>query len=298
LTGRIKGMGTLIPIGGNEDKGTDGDENYTLDFIDEGILSHVVRESGGVEALIVVIPTASSIPVVVAKNYQSAFQKLGCSNVKTANIQSPEDAKSSDYLQLISKADCVLFSGGNQSKISSNIGGSKFHSILVHRYKTDNLVIAGTSAGAMSMAIEMIAGGSSTEAFFKGTVKMRTGLGLLPELIFDTHFIQRGRFGRMTEAVAKYPDKLGVGLAEDTGLIIREGRYCTVIGSGMVIIFDPSRITHNNEEILDEGVPMTVVGLQVHVLSNGDTIDIETRKVEALPLDVPFNNGRSTTINN
>ena len=283
----------MIPIGGNEDKGSGRDENYNLDFIEQGILSHVVRESGGVSAEIIVVPTASRIPVEVANNYLKAFQKLGCNNVRIAQIKSKKEAENPEYLDWLRRADCVMFSGGDQSKISKRIGETTFHSILKDRYTNDNLVVAGTSAGAMAMAEEMIAGGSSTEAFFKGAVQMKKGLGLLKDLIIDTHFIQRGRFGRLTEAVARHPNKLGIGLAEDTGLIIRDGCHCTVIGSGMVIVFDASKVTHNNEKILEEGIPMTLVGLEVHVLSDGDTLNTITRKVKALPLDVPFGSGKS-----
>jgi cyanophycinase len=182
-----------------------------------------------------------------------------------------------------------MFSGGNQSKISGKIGDTIIHEILVERYKNEKgFVIAGTSAGAMVMANEMIAGGSATEAFFKGTVTMHKGLGLIPELIIDTHFIQRGRFGRQSEAIAKFPNLLGIGLAEDTGMIIKNGNDCTVIGSGMVILFDGSKLTHNNEDVLEEGTPMTMANLIVHVLSNGDQFDIKNRKVKVLPIEAPF----------
>ena len=106
-----------------------------------------------------------------------------------------------------------------------------FHDILLDRYKNeDGFVIAGTSAGAMAMTNEMISGGSPKEAFVKGAVSMYKGLALIPELIIDTHFIQRGRFGRQSEAVAKFPNLIGFGLAEDTGVIIKNGNECTVIG--------------------------------------------------------------------
>jgi cyanophycinase len=182
-----------------------------------------------------------------------------------------------------------MFSGGDQSKITNKIGGTKIHEILVARYKDEaGFVIAGTSAGAMAMATEMIAGGSASEAFIKGAVSMYKGLNLIPELIIDTHFIKRGRFGRQSEAVAKHPNLIGFGLAEDTGMIIKNGNDCTVIGSGMVIVFDGSKLTHNNEKILDEGTPMTMANLTIHVLSNSDRYSIKNRKVSVLAIDAPF----------
>ena len=285
----LKYKGTLIPIGGNEDKGIDVNEMYTLEFIDEGILYHVVKEAGGVDANIVIIPAASSIPVEVGENYIEAFTTLGCKNVTVLDIRSKEDAEKQASIDLIKSANCIMFSGGNQSKITDKIGGTMIHDILLDRYKNESgFVIAGTSAGAMVMANEMIAGGSATEAFVKGAVTMYKGLGLIPELIIDTHFIRRGRFGRQSEAVAKYPNLIGIGLAEDTGMIIKNGNDCTVIGSGMAIVFDGSRLTHNNEKILKEGTPMTMANLKVHVLSNSDHYDIKSRKVTVLPIEAPF----------
>jgi cyanophycinase len=281
--------GTLIPIGGNEDKGVQADETTTLEFIEEGILAHVVQEAGGVEANILVIPTASSIPVEVGENYIAAFEKLGCKDINILHILEKKDSEKPSAIAMIKKADCIMFSGGDQSKIAERIGNSSIHKILIDRYHNDaGFVIAGTSAGAMAMATEMISGGSSTEAFVKGAVNMRKGLGLIPELTIDTHFIQRGRFGRLSEAVAKFPKVLGIGLAEDTGLIIKNGNEFKVIGSGMVIVFDGQKLGHNNEKILKEGTPMTMTNLTVHVLSNSDSYNIETRKVDVLPLDAPF----------
>jgi cyanophycinase len=284
----LKKKGTLIPIGGNEDKGIEADEMYTLDFIDEGILYHVVREAGGIDANIVVIPTASSIPVEVGENYLTAFETLGCKNVEVLDIRSKEDSETERAISLIRNANCVMFSGGNQSKITDKIGGTTIHDILVDRYTNEaGFVIAGTSAGAMVMANEMIAGGSATESFIKGAVNMYKGIGLVPSLIIDTHFIKRGRFGRVSEAVAQFPHLIGIGLAEDTGMIIKNNK-CRVIGSGMVIIFDGRRLTHNKHSILSEGTPMSLTGLRTHILSNGDRFHIDKKKVKVLPIEAPF----------
>jgi cyanophycinase len=281
--------GTLIPIGGNEDKGIDNSELYSLEFIEDGILFHVVRESGGKKAKIVIIPTASSIPEKVSENYIEAFRKLGCKDIHVLDIRNRQDAESKETMALIKSADCLMFSGGNQSKITDIIGGTSIHDLILDRYRHETgFVIAGTSAGAMAMAEEMIAGGSSTEAFIKGAVKMYNGLGLIPGLIFDTHFIRRGRFGRQSEAVAKFPRLVGIGLAEDTAMIIKKGVDCTIIGSGMAIVFDGSQLTHNNENVLEKGTPMTMTNLIVHVLSNGDHFNIETREVTVLPIESPF----------
>ncbi|NND63171.1 MAG: cyanophycinase [Flavobacteriaceae bacterium] len=284
----MKAKGILIPIGGNEDKGIEINEQYTLEFISEGILYHVVKEAGGIYSNIVVIPAASSIPDEVGENYLEAFGKLGCKNVQVMDIRSREQAEDPKNIGIIKKANCVMFSGGNQSNITREIGGTKMHDILMEKYHKEHFVIAGTSAGAMCMSQEMITGGSAKESFIKGAVGMGIGMGFIPNLIIDSHFIRRGRFGRLAEAVAKHPKLLGVGLAEDTGLIIREGKTFEVIGSGMVVLFDPRKIKHNNEKILEEGTPMTLTNLKTHVLANGDVFNIKDRKITVLPVDAPF----------
>lgn len=280
--------GTLIPIGGNEDKGVEKTEQYTLDYIEDGILSRVVRESGGVDAAIVVIPTASSIPVEVGENYLAAFSKLGCTNVKVLDIRSKEDADKVSSIAMVKEADCVLFSGGDQSNITTHIRGTILHSVLQDRYKNDPFVIAGTSAGAMCMSAKMITRGRGTEVFAKGVVDMGEGMDFIPKLIIDSHFIRRGRFGRLAEAIARFPHLLGIGLAEDTGLVIKNGNEFEIIGSGMVLLFDPGQLTHNNQAILKEGTPMTMVNLITHVLANGDRFEIDKRVVKVLAIDAPF----------
>ncbi len=284
----MKAKGTLIPIGGNEDKGIETADHYKLEYIEDGILARVVRESGGTDASIVIIPTASSYPQEVGENYLNAFSKLGCSNTRVLDIREKKQSDLDENLKVIQKANCVMFSGGNQSKITELIGQTKMHKLLRKKFRQEQFVIAGTSAGAMCMAEEMIAGGSSTEAFFKGAVLMSDGMGFVPNLIIDSHFIRRGRFGRLAEAVAKFPKLIGVGLAEDTGLVIKECKTFEVIGSGMVIIFDPRKLKHNNEEILEEGTPMSLVNLKTHVLANGDRFNLKEKKVKVLPVEAPF----------
>lgn len=280
--------GTLIPIGGNEDKGLGKNEMYTLEFIQNGILSHVVELSGGIDANIVICPTASSIPDEVIENYVDAFTKLGCTNLHVLDIRKRKDSELQSNIDLIKNANGILFSGGDQSKITKKIGDTEIHHLLIEKYRETEFVIAGTSAGAMMMSTEMITGGNASESFRKGVVKMGKGMGFTPNLIIDSHFIQRGRFGRLTEAVAHFPQFVGIGLAEDTGLIIRNNTEFEVIGSGMAIIFDCRNVIHNNAEILEEGVPMTLTNMLTHVLSNGDRFEIETRKIKVLPMDADF----------
>ncbi|WP_194851011.1 cyanophycinase [Nonlabens antarcticus] len=278
--------GTLIPIGGNEDKGTEEQEIYTLEFIEEGILARVVAETGGTDACIVIIPTASQIPVEVSENYLKAFGKLGCKNVHIMDIRERDDSLKPEYLELMRSANCVMFSGGNQSLITQKIGGTELHEIIMDKYKNTSFVIAGTSAGAMCMSEQMITGGSAKESFVKGAVGLGSGMSFIPSLIIDSHFIRRGRFGRMAESVATFPDLLGIGLAEDTGLIIKNGKTIEVIGSGMIIIFDPRKIKHNNLPYITKGDNLSITNMRTHVLSNGDVFNIKNRKLEIVPASV------------
>lgn len=280
--------GTLIPIGGNEDKGFHKADRFRLDYISQGILARVVFESGGNGAKILVITTASGIPLEVGNNYIDAFERLSCNDVEHLYIGSKEEADLEINLNKLRAADCVMFSGGNQSKITTYIKKTHFHHLLKKRYENENFVVAGTSAGAMCMSSEMIAGGSSKESFKKAATKMRDGMSFIPEIIIDTHFIQRGRFGRLSEAVARFPHRIGIGLAEDTGMVIKKGNYCDIIGSGMVIIFDPAELTHNNYNLLKDGTPLTMRNLVTHVLSAGDSFQINSRTVEVMAASSSF----------
>ena len=113
-------------------------------------------------------------------------------------------------------------------------------------------------------------------------------MGFIPNLIIDSHFITRGRFGRLAEAIARFPDLLGVGLAEDTGMVIKKCNTFEIIGSGMVILFDPGKLKHNNEHLLEEGQPMSISNLKTHILANGDRFDIRKRKLKVTPSDKAF----------
>jgi len=277
--------GKLIAIGGNEDKGTEPEPNYSqknnLNFFGLQILSRIVHEIGGHDSYIEVITSASSIPDEVGQNYLDAFGKLGCKNVRVMSIRNREDAQRPEIIERIKNCDGVMFSGGNQLRLSSIFGGTEFLHVLQHRYLNENFTIAGTSAGAMAMSNTMIYQGSSSEALFKGEVKITTGLGFIKDVIIDSHFVTRGRFGRLTQAVAANPSCIGIGLGEDTGVFISEGRYLEAVGSGLVIIIDGHHIRHSNIADLKEGSPISIENLVVHVMSKGNCYDLGTRKFSA-----------------
>src|ERR1035438_1412698 len=192
----FKPLGKLIPIGGNEDKGTEHEANFVqknnLNFFELQILSRIVAETKGKDSYIEVITTASSIPEEVGENYLKAFDKLGCHNVKVIHIKNREDALNPDYIERIKACDGVLFTGGNQLRLSSIFGGTDILDILHDKYLNEKFVIAGTSAGGMAMSNTMIYHGSSHEAFMKGDVKITTGLAFIANVIIDSHFVTRG----------------------------------------------------------------------------------------------------------
>jgi cyanophycinase len=280
-----KPKGVLIAIGGAEDKGSDLEKGYiernNLNFFELGILKHIIKESGKENPLIEVITTASSIPKEVGNNYINAFKKLNCTRVGHLNIRDRSDVLNPEYIQRVKDAEVIMFSGGNQLRLTSIYGGTEILQIIHKRYQEEHLIVAGTSAGAMAMSNTMIYEGNSARAHIKGEVKITTGLAFIKDVIFDSHFDKRGRFGRLAQAVAANPGCLGIGLGEDTGTIIRNGHHMEAVGSGMVIVVDGHSIKHNNIADLPDGTPFSIENLRVHFMARGNRFDIQTRTFEA-----------------
>ena len=274
--------GKLISVGGSEDKGTEADPKFAqkeqLNFFEFGILKRILHEMKGVDSYVEVITTASQIPEEVGENYINAFGKLGCKNIGVIHIKKREDALNPEYIARIKKADGVMFTGGNQMRLTMIFGGTEFLEIIISRYQNENFVIAGTSAGAMAMSNTMIYQGSSTGALLKGEVKITTGLAFLKDVIIDSHFVTRGRFGRLAQAVAGNPGCIGIGLGEDTGVLIKEGNKMEAIGSGLVLIFDGHNIRHCNIADIEEGQPISIENLVVHVMAKGNFYFLKERK--------------------
>ena len=276
-------QGHLIAVGGAEDKGTDLEKGIMqrnrLNFFELGILKNIVSLIKG-EPRVEVITTASSIPDEVAQNYIDAFEKLGCTNVGHLRIRNREDVAIPEYLDRLRACNCIMFSGGNQLRLSSNFGGTEFLDILKQRYQEEYFVIAGTSAGAMAMSNTMIYEGNAAIANLKGEVKITTGLGFMQNVIIDTHFDKRGRFNRLAQAVAAQPGAIGIGLGEDTGIIVSRGHELAAIGSGSVVIIDGKNIEYNNIADIGLGKPISVENIIVHIMSKGDIYNLQTRKFE------------------
>lgn len=271
--------GFLIAVGGAEDKGEEAKvKKNRLDFFSEGILRQIVELAGKKNnPKIELITTASSIPDEIALVYKKAFKRLGCDEVGHLRLRSREEADSKKTLERIEKCNCILFSGGDQLKLCSALGGTQFIKIIDDRYCDEHFVIAGTSAGAAAMSNTMICGGNENKAFMKGEVEMNIGFGFLQNVIIDTHFDARGRFGRLVQAIATQPGAIGVGLDEDTGIIVEKGNRIKAIGASSVVIVDGSHVSCNNIASIKNGMPLSISNISVHVMSHSDMFDLTTR---------------------
>ncbi|MBS7566606.1 cyanophycinase [Mucilaginibacter sp. Bleaf8] len=278
--------GKLIIIGGAVDMGTNVSAtehilqpNY-IKFFERGILKRIILESARQQASQVeVITTASQIPELVGEEYIKSFTQLGVPNVNVLDIRNREDAANPEYLERIRQADVVMFSGGDQLRLSSIFGGTEFLQTLKKRYCYEHFVIAGTSAGAAAASTNMIYRGESNEALVKGEVQITAGLGFIDHVIIDTHFVQRGRIGRLFYAVASNPGILGIGLGEDAGLLITEGCMMEAIGSGLTIVVDGKGMVGTNIYDVEMGAPVSIEGLKVHVMSIFDRYDLEQHRM-------------------
>jgi cyanophycinase len=294
-------QGKLIIIGGAVDKGSFTEASFdhnvanNLNFFETGILRRIIRESKhGEESRIEVITTASVIPRQVGPEYIKAFAYLKAENVGVMYIEKREQTNDPEILERIQAADVVMFTGGDQLRLTSILGGTKLHDIILEKFKSEEFIYAGTSAGAAAASNNMIYQGSSSEALLKGEVKITSGLSLIQDVIIDTHFVQRGRMGRLFQAVVGNPRTLGIGLGEDTGLLITGDGKMEAIGSGLVILVDGRQVKDTNLTQVDLGRPISINNMVVHVMSMYDTYDLNTKEMEihnsqySIPLYTPL----------
>ncbi|NDP27167.1 MAG: cyanophycinase [Flavobacterium sp.] len=279
-------LGKLIIIGGAVDKGSFTESDFdksaakNLNFFETGILKRIIDESKLKElSRIEVVTTASKIPKEIGPEYVKALSYLGANNVDILDIVKREQATDPEILERLRAADVVMFTGGDQLRLTSILGGTPFHYILLEKYRNEDFIYAGTSAGAAAASNNMIYQGSSSEALLKGEVKITSGLGLIDDVIIDTHFVQRGRIGRLFQAVVGNPKVLGIGLGEDTGLLITKGKQMVAIGSGLVILVDGREIKDTNLTQIELGQPISISHLVTHVMSKYDTFNLDTYKM-------------------
>jgi cyanophycinase len=264
---RSSTRGTIIPIGGAEERRGS-----------PTILKRFVEICGGRRASIAVIPTASQRGDT-GRRYKRTFEGLGVERATVLAYERRSDCKREDWLEILEQADGVFLTGGNQLRLSTTLGGTIVARTLRRRNR-EGQHIAGTSAGAAIMSEHMIAFGDEGSTPRANGVTLAPGLGLTEELIVDQHFRQRDRLGRLLTALAYNPKAIGVGLDEDTAGFLRGDDVLEVHGSGALTIVDPQDVEYTSMDSSHRDDPVCIVGLRVHVLTEGATFDVRTREAK------------------
>lgn len=260
---------TLVIIGGGEDRSGD-----------KVILGEVARRVGS--GKLVVTTVAMPDPAGLYENYERAFRSLGVKHLYKLEINERQEATEEAKLRVLEDAVGVFFTGGDQMRITSQIGDTPVFT-RVHEIYRDGGVIAGTSAGASAMSETMLVEGGQRESYtIGGSTRMAPGLGLIGGVVIDQHFSERGRIGRLIGCVAQNPRNVGLGIDEQTAIVVEGGRGFYVLGSGAVYVIDGTGLTYSNisDEVANK--TLSVHGLQMHVLSQGDSFDLDARKPHVL----------------
>lgn len=267
--------GHLLVIGGAEDK-----------YNERRILKKFLELCGGEKAQILIVPAASDYPEFAADVYGQAFRNLGVNNPRVLRVTSRQDAYQADPDELLDGVTGVFMSGGDQMRLTSILGGTKFAQQLREKVRETDLVLAGTSAGAAGMSASMIVRGESSSHPQKSAVRLSPGLGFLKNIIIDQHFTERGRMSRLITAVSYNPYNLGIGIDENTAIILDKKGVLEVFGEGTVTIVDGSQISFNEIAEVDDHTPFAVCGSQIHILREGLRYDYFERNL--LPIESEF----------
>jgi len=264
--------GHLLVIGGAEDK-----------YNERRILKKFLELAGGEKAEVLIVPVASDFPEFAADVYTQAFRNLGVSNPRVLRATSRQDVFQADADVLLDGVTGVFMTGGDQMRLVSILGGTKFADKLRHMVRETNIVLAGTSAGAAGMSTSMIVRGESTPHPHKNSVRLSPGLGFLKNIIIDQHFTERGRISRLITAVSFNPYNLGIGIDENTAIILNKEGMMEVYGQGSITIVDGSQITYNEIAEVADNQEFSVCGVQLHVLRDGLFYDYLNRQ----PIQIP-----------
>ncbi len=267
LKNRIIPKGLLVAIGGKEDK------KHELQILST-ILSLVKKQKKNIE----IITTASQHPEEAGREYYNVFAKDSDHTVGIMNVSTREKATDVSLLKRITAADVIFFTGGDQLRITSVLGGSPIEKEIFRKYEEEFCIISGTSAGASAMSKTMICGGDSSEALRKGTINISAGMGLIDNVIIDTHFVERGRFSRLMEIVSMNPSNTGIGLGEDAGIIIEDGCILKAIGSGITVILDGQYLHYTNVANIRSDEAIAIENLVIHTIVNGYGYDLCEKK--------------------
>jgi cyanophycinase len=260
--------GWIVPIGGAENK-----EN------DRRVLARFVAVSGGEKADIVVIPTASRMNETGLR-YEKLFQELGAARVSVMDFDTRRDCQEPNRLSRLEEATGIFFTGGNQLRLTTLLGGTPI-ATMIRRRNAAGATVGGTSAGASILSEHMIAFGDEGSSVISGSVRLAPGLGLTNRFVIDQHFRQRDRLGRLITALAYNPFAIGIGLDEDTAVFIGPDETVEVEGSGGVTIVDATDSTFSSMDSVSEGQPVCMLGLKVHFLVAGATFNLSTRLASA-----------------
>jgi len=260
--------GWIVPIGGAEDKEAN-----------PKVLRRFVELCGGTDARIVVIPTASKL-IETGSQYERLFPELGAGQVSVLDFDTRRDTQEQNRLDAIEDATGVFFTGGNQLRLSTLLGGTPVAK-LVRSLNARGVTVGGTSAGASILSEHMIAFGREGSSPTAGSVRLAPGLGLTNRFVIDQHFRQRDRLGRLVAALAYNPFAIGIGLDEDTAAFIGPDDTLEVEGSGSVTIVDAGELTFSSMDRAGEDDPVCLLGLRVHILVAGATFNLHTRQAAA-----------------
>ena len=258
--------GHLLVIGGAEDK-----------YNERRILKKFLSLAGEEKAEVLIVPVASDFPEFAADVYTQAFRNLGVTNPRVLRATSRQDAFEANADELLDGVTGVFITGGDQMRLVSILGGTKFAAKLRGMVRETDMVLAGTSAGAAGMSTSMIVRGESTSHPHKSAVRLSPGLGFLKNVIIDQHFTERGRISRLITAVSYNPYNLGIGIDENTAIILNNNGIMEVFGAGSVTIVDGSQITYNEIAEVAEQESFSVCGVQLHILRDGLVYDFINR---------------------
>jgi cyanophycinase len=257
------GQGALVIIGGAEDR--------TGECV---VLREFVRRAGGLQAKLAVMTAATGFPKEVGDEYTQIFKRLGAASVEVVHTEHRDDSECKKAIRQIEATTGIFFTGGDQSRIVDFIKGSPLGD-AIHKQHAAGAVIGGTSAGAAMMPDEMIMGGASVSHPSVDAVRMGPGMGFLPGIVIDQHFAQRGRLGRLLAALVLQPAVLGIGIDEDTAIIVN-GNEFEVVGSGAITVVDESSATHNNLDGLLKDEAIAICGVELHILPHGYRFNLKT----------------------
>jgi cyanophycinase len=264
-----KPKGILIPIGGDEN----GKNNRE-------IFRRVIQETGKLVPQICLFTMAADTPEQVELEYRNSFESLGANDISVVNFHLHTEADSPENLEKVKNADVIIFCDGNQLKLSSLLGGTHLMARIKKRYKNeDNFVVIGIGAGATVMSNTVIVSCGSNDAMLKGELELTTGLNLISSIFIDTHFTERGRFGCLVQTVAFNPAVLGIGLNENTAMVIKNDEI-EVIGSGSIIIIDGTFIEYTDLTEIEHGDPITIGGIKMNFINTGNRFLIHKKQIQ------------------